>query len=76
MGLCYHEGRGVPQNDAQAFRYYKLGYEKGAGPVAAYNLGRCYHFGRGVDKNLETAQELFKEAEKGGFPVWEKLNEK
>ena len=76
MGLCYHEGRGVPQNDAQAFRYYKLGYEKGAGPVAAYNLGRCYYFGRGVDKNLEMAQELFKEAEEGGFPVREKLNKK
>lgn len=76
MGLCYHEGRGVPQNDAQAFRYYKLVYEKGAGPVAAYNLGRCYYFGRGVDKDLETAQELFKEAEEGGFPVREKLNEK
>ena len=69
MGLCYHEGRGVPQDDAEAFRYYKLGYEKGAGPVAAYNLGRCYYFGRGVDKNLETARELFKEAEDGGFPV-------
>lgn len=76
MWLCYHEGRGVPYDDAQAFRYYKLGYEKGAGPVAAYNLGRCYYFGRGVDKNLETAQELFKEAEEGGFPVTEKLNEK
>lgn len=76
MGLCYHEGRGVPQDDAQAFRHYKLGYEKGAGPVAAYNLGRCYYFGRGVDKNPDVAQKLFKEAEKGGFPVWEKLNEK
>ena len=76
MWLCYHEGRGVPYDDAQAFRYYKLGYEKGAGPVAAYNLGRYYYFGRGVDKNLETAQELFKEAEEGGFPVTEKLNEK
>ena len=44
MGLCYHEGRGVPKDDAQAFQYYKFGYEKGAGPVAAYNLGRCYFF--------------------------------
>ena len=76
MGLCYHEGRGVPQDDSQAFRYYKLGYEKGAGPVAAYNLGRCYYFGRGVDTNLEKAQELFKEAEEVGFPVREKLKEK
>ncbi|MCQ2168574.1 MAG: SEL1-like repeat protein [Bacteroidales bacterium] len=59
-----------------SFQYYKLGYEKGAGPVAAYNLGRCYYFGRGVDKDLEMAQELFKEAEGGGFPVREKLNEK
>ena len=68
--------RRLSQDDAQAFRHYKLSFEKGAGPVAAYNLGRCYYFGRGVDKDLETAQELFKEAEEGGFPVWEKLNEK
>ena len=51
-------------------------HRSGAGPVAAYNLGRCYYFGRGVDKNLEMAQELFKEAEEGGFPVREKLKEK
>lgn len=38
---------------------------------------QCFnYFGRGVDKNLEKAQELFKEAEEGGFPVREKLNEK
>ena len=76
MGLCYHKGRGVPQDDAQAFRYYKLGYEKGTGPVAAYNLGRCYFFRRGVIKNPAMAQKLFKEAEERGFPVREKLNEK
>lgn len=76
MGLCYNEGRGVPKDDAQAFLYYKLGYEKGAGPVAAYNLGRCYFFGRGVDKNPDMAKILFKEAEEGGFPVREKLIEK
>ena len=76
MGLCYHEGRGVPKDDAQAFQYYKLGYEKGAGPVAAYNLGRCYFFGHGVDKNPDMAKILFKEAEEGGFPVREKLIEK
>lgn len=61
---------------SRAVELLKMAMEKGAGPVAAYNLGRCYYFGRGVDKNLETAQELFKEAEEGGFPVTEKLNEK
>lgn len=61
---------------SRAVELLKMAMAKGAGPVAAYNLGRCYYFGRGVDKNLETAQELFKEAEEGGFPVTEKLNEK
>lgn len=61
---------------SRAVEVLKMAMAKGAGPVAAYNLGRCYYFGRGVDKNLETAQELFKEAEEGGFPVTEKLNEK
>lgn len=61
---------------SRAVELLKMAMAKGAGPVAAYNLGRYYYFGRGVDKNLETAQELFKEAEEGGFPVTEKLNEK
>ena len=61
---------------SRAVELLKMAMAKGAGPVAAYNLGRCYYFGLGVDKNLETAQELFKEAEEGGFPVTEKLNEK
>ena len=61
---------------SRAVELLKMAMAKGAGHVAAYNLGRCYYFGRGVDKNLETAQELFKEAEEGGFPVTEKLNEK
>lgn len=61
---------------SRAVELLKMAMAKGAGPVDAYNLGRCYYFGRGVDKNLETAQELFKEAEEGGFPVTEKLNEK
>lgn len=61
---------------SRAVELLKMAMAKGAGPVAAYNLGRCYYFGRGVDKNLETAQELYKEAEEGGFPVTEKLNEK
>ena len=61
---------------SRAVELLKMAMAKGAGPVAAYNLGRCYYFGRGVDKNLETAQELFKETEEGGFPVTEKLNEK
>ena len=61
---------------SRAVELLEMAMAKGAGPVAAYNLGRCYYFGLGVDKNLETAQELFKEAEEGGFPVTEKLNEK
>lgn len=76
MGICYHEGRGVPQSNRKAFQYYKLGYEKGAGPAAAYNLGKCYYFGRGVKKDTEKAEILFKEAEEGGFPVKYELNKK
>lgn len=74
MGLCYHLGRGVPQDNVMAYQYYKLGYEKSAGPVSAYNLGQCYYLGRGVEKNLDIAQKLFEEAEEGGFPVQEWLN--
>ena len=69
MGVSYWKGRGVPKDYDKAFEHYQIAYEKGAGPVSAYNLGCCYYFGEGTAKDLEKAEALFKEATDGGFPV-------
>jgi TPR repeat protein len=50
LGVMYADGRGVPQNDAEAVRWFRLAAEQGnVGAQAA--LGRAYEFGRGVPQN-------------------------
>ena len=43
----YEAGRGVPQDDAEAARWYRLAAEQGSG-AAQFNLGLMYVNGRGV----------------------------
>ena len=47
LGLMYANGYGVPEDDAEAVRWYRLAADQGhAG--AQYNLGVMYASGRGV----------------------------
>ena len=47
LGLRYATGRGVPEDDAEAVRWYRMAAEQGhAG--AQYALGFMYATGRGV----------------------------
>jgi TPR repeat protein len=51
MGVRYHDGQGVPQDDAQAVRWFQLAAEQGN--VAAQGaLGAYYWRGRGVPPDL------------------------
>jgi hypothetical protein len=51
MGVRYHDGQGVPQDDAQAVRWFQLAAERGN--VAAQGaLGAYYWRGRGVPADL------------------------
>ncbi len=51
MGVRYHHGQGVPQDDAQAVRWFQLSAERGN--VAAQGaLGAYYWGGRGVPADL------------------------
>jgi TPR repeat protein len=43
----YDEGDGVPENDVEAVRWFRLAAEQG-NALAQYNLGLMYANGRGV----------------------------
>jgi len=50
LGFAYDEGYGVPQNDAEAVKWYRKAAERGFAQ-AQYNLGVMYYFGEGVSVN-------------------------
>jgi TPR repeat protein len=56
LGRMHSTGRGVPQDDAEALRWYRLAAEQGnAG--AQYNIGRIYQYEQGVSQdNAEAAR--------------------
>jgi len=54
MGVRYHDGEGVPQDDTQAVQWFQLAAEQGN--VAAQGaLGAYYWRGRGVPEDLSKA---------------------
>lgn len=54
LGLCYHEGNDVPQDDKEAIRWFSLAARQGDAQ-AQYYLGRAYSSGGGVPKDVESA---------------------
>ena len=50
LGVMYHEGKGVPQNDKTAVKWYRLAAEQGYAD-AQISLGAMYAFGTGVLKD-------------------------
>ena len=50
LGTMYRVGKGVPQNDKTAVKYYTLAAEQGD-TLAQSNLGYMYDEGQGVPKN-------------------------
>ena len=80
LGLCYAEGRGVPQDDALAAKWYEK-----AGNVelpkdadsrvrtsnidAQIGLAECYMLGKGMEKNAEKAFEWYLKAAEQGDEV-------
>jgi len=47
LGLCYHKGQGVPQDDAEAMHWYRKAAQQGDAD-AQNNLGTSYANGEGV----------------------------
>jgi len=50
LAVMYDEGQGVPQNQAEAMKWYRLAADQGHAR-AQYTLGNIYHEGRGVKQN-------------------------
>ena len=58
LGVMYRTGRGVPENDAEAVKWYRLAAEQG-NVIAQNNLGIMYYQGDGVPENDLTAYVWF-----------------
>jgi TPR repeat protein len=61
LGAMYHQGRGVPQDDAQAVTWWRRAAEQGHA-TAQLNLGAMYHQGRGVPQDYALAMLWYRRA--------------
>ena len=55
----YDTGRGVPRDDAEAMRWYRLGAAQGRA-LAQHNLGLMYGTGRGVPRDDAEAMRWYR----------------
>jgi hypothetical protein len=67
LGLIYYRGRGVPQDIAQALKWFTLAAEKG-NPVAEFNLGVMHADGEGVPQDNAEAAKWYRLAADQGNP--------
>ncbi len=58
LGVMYSNGRGVPEDDAEAVRWYRLAAEQGYAN-AQTNLGNMYVNGEGVPRDMVLAYMWF-----------------
>jgi len=58
LGVMYHNGEGVPQNDAEAMKWSRKAADQGNAP-AQNNLGVMYANGQGVPGNNVIAYALW-----------------
>lgn len=61
LGVCYRFGQGVPQDEAEAVKWYLKAAEQGH-DKAQYNLGVCYDAGTGVAKDPAEAARWYRRA--------------
>ena len=55
LGYAYHDGQGVPQDDAQAVAWYRKAADQGVAS-AQFNLGIMYAHGHGVPQDYVVAR--------------------
>src|SRR2546425_1106147 len=66
LGVMYHEGRGVSQDDAEAAKWYRQAAAQGhAG--AQYSLGVMYYYGQGVPQDYAEALKWYRQAAAQGY---------
>ena len=65
LGLHYHEGWGVRQDDVQAAIWYRKAADQGVARAQGL-VGWCYLFGRGVPRDLVTSAAWYRKAAEQG----------
>ena len=65
LGFMYDNGKGVPENDAEAAKWYRKAAEQGD-VMAQYSLGGMYFRGEGVSQNFTEAVKWFRKAAEQG----------
>lgn len=66
LGDMYLNGQGVPQNSAEALKWYRKSAENG-NPAASNYLGRMYYHGHGVEQSYSEAAKWYERAaDQGG----------
>ena len=66
LGVMYAKGDGVPENDAEAVKWYRKAAEQG-NAIAQYNLGVKYDNGEGVPENDAEAVKWYRKAADQGY---------
>jgi uncharacterized protein len=59
LGLMYYHGRGVPQDDPEAAKWFRLAADQGDAP-ALFNLGVMYAEGQGVPQDYAEAVKWYR----------------
>jgi TPR repeat protein len=61
LGALYDHGLGVPEDNAEAARWYEMAAQQGM-PLAMRNLGNQYATGHGVTYDINLAQQWYEKA--------------
>jgi TPR repeat protein len=65
LGVLYYKGEGVPENDAEAMRWFRKAAEQGLAE-GQFGLGFMYYNGQGVPINYIEAMKWFRKAAEQG----------
>ena len=65
LGLLYKDGKGIKQNEKEAFRLFSLAQLE-LHPEATYEMGQCYELGTGTAKDETRAFEYYHAANARG----------
>jgi hypothetical protein len=68
IGVMFAEGKGVPQNDVEAARWFARAAEQGDA-LAQYDLGASFAEGLGVKKDPDLAAKWFRRAAMQGMAI-------
>ena len=68
LGLMYHDGEGVPEDYAEAFKWFRKAAEQRYAK-AQYSLGEMYYKGRGVTQDTAEAFKWTRKAAEQGHAL-------